>query len=81
MQTTVATVNFIVSGSRPIASHAARTWSQPSRKYETGAKGMLNSSAKRAASRGVRLVPHPPMMIGGRGCCTGFGKADEPTTE
>ena len=79
--TTVATVNFIVAGSRPIASHAARTWSQPSRKYDTGANGMLNSAAKRAASRGVRLVPQPPITIGGPGCCTGFGSAGESTTE
>ena len=45
-----------------------------------GANGMLNSSAKRAARRGVRFVPQPPMMIGGRGCCTGFGSAGESTT-
>ena len=30
--TTTATVKRIVAGSRPTVSHAARTWSQPSRK-------------------------------------------------
>ena len=31
----------------------------------------------RAARRGVRVGPNPPMMIGGPGCCTGFGSAGE----
>src|SRR5437879_350455 len=35
-----------------MASHAARTWSQPSRQYDTGANGILNTSAQRAAGRG-----------------------------
>ena len=42
---------------------------------------MLNSSANCAARRGVRFVPQPPMMIGGRGRCTGFGSAGESSTE
>jgi hypothetical protein len=37
--------------------------------------GTLYSSAKRAASSGVRRLPFPPTMIGGCGCCTGLGSA------
>ncbi len=44
-----------------------------------GMKGWLNSAAKRAAKRGVRLGPTPPMMIGG-GVCTGLGSPGESLT-
>ena len=57
-----------------------RTWRPGRRTPPTGANGRLNSLAKRAARRGVRLGPHPPMMIGGPPGCTGLGSAGEPTT-
>ena len=38
------------------------------------AKTVLYSSAKRTAARTVRGFAVPPTMIGGRGCCTGFGQ-------
>ena len=64
-----------VAGSRPIAAHASSTrayWAAASVGLKNGA---LNSWAKVAASRGVRRAPAPPMMIGGYGCWTGFGRA------
>ena len=42
--------------------------------------GMLNSSAYRAASSGVRLGPRPPTITGGPGRCTGLGSAGASTS-
>ena len=41
---------------------------------------MLNSSAYRAASAGVRRGPWPPTITGGRGRWTGLGSAGESVT-
>jgi hypothetical protein len=73
--TTWAAENTIEPGSRPSGSHAARTRSNCRPVSAAGQKGMLNSWAKVAASRGVRLGPPPPTMTGGPGACTGFGSA------
>ena len=54
-----------VAGSRPISSHARRNLSKRSRMPAPNAA--LNSSAKRAASIGVRRGPAPPITIGGCG--------------
>jgi hypothetical protein len=40
-------------------------------------KAALYSVAYFATSAGIRFLPAPPMMIGGCGCWTGFGRAGE----
>jgi len=78
-QTTCAADVTIVPGSRPIASHAVRTRSRPATKSANGANGRFHSAAYAAANRGVRVLPLPPMTIGGPGRCAGFGNAGEST--
>jgi hypothetical protein len=46
----------------------------------TVANPRLNSAAYRAASRGVRFGPPPPMITGGPGRWAGLGSAGEPVT-
>ena len=65
---------------RPVRSHASRTRSYAAAVSSTDLNGMLNSSAYRAASSGVRFGPRPPTMIGGPGTCTGFGSAGASTS-
>ena len=68
--------------SRPASPGRGRPPRRPRGPGRTGARcpppggtATLNSSAKRAASRGVRLGPPPPTMTGGRGRWTGLGSA------
>jgi hypothetical protein len=64
-----------------MASQAAATRPTIAGYASGGAKATLNSSAKRAASCGVRRVPKPPMTIGGPFGCSGFGSAGESSIE
>ena len=50
------------SGSRPAVVAGRRTRPNAASMSATDENGRLNSSAKRAASRGVRFVPPPPMI-------------------
>jgi hypothetical protein len=65
----------IVAGSRPIRSQAASTFARIAAKSSGEAKGVLYSSAKRAAGSAVPRVPPPPTRSGGCGCWTGLGWA------
>ena len=73
----ISAEKIIVAGSLPSVSQASITRSRCAEKTSTWVNGRLNSDAKRAARRGVRFGPPPPMMIGGWGLCTGFGSAGE----
>src|SRR5271166_5097553 len=75
--TTNAAEYVMESAGRPTASTASRTRSNCVLMVSNEANGTLNSSANVAASAGVRFAPVPPMMIGGWGRCTGFGRAGE----
>lgn len=79
-QTVNAAENVIVDGSRPASSQAARTRSNWADAASSAWNGVLNSSAKRAASRGVFTWPAPPRMIGGRGDWAGLGRPGESAT-
>ena len=68
-----------------IASDRASTQLAPGRTRPRsppapGTGGRLNSSANRAASRGVRRSPVPPTITGGCGCCIGLGSAGQSTS-
>ena len=68
---------WMLSGDRPAPASASRTRPNCRSVSTAEANGMLNSSANRATSAGVRRGPRPPTMIGGRGVCTGLGSAGE----
>ncbi len=74
-QTTWATEKRSEPGSRPSLSQARRTRSYWASVSATLQNGTLVSVAKRAARRGVTLAPRPPTITGGRGDCTGLGRA------
>src|SRR5579875_3133129 len=76
-QSTNAAEYVIESGERPTESTASATRWYWAATVSSLANGTLNSSAKVAASAGVRRVPSPPMMIGGCGRCTGLGSAGQ----
>src|SRR5438105_681165 len=84
-QPTPAADSGRVAGSRPTASHAARTVSYCAVTLATGENGRLYSAAYLAASLGVRFAPHPPITIGEpplyESCCIGFGSPGESVTD
>ena len=84
-QATTAADSVRVAGSRPTASHAARTVSYCAVTLATGENGRLYSAAYLAASLGVRFAPHPPITIGEpplyESCCIGFGSPGESVTD
>ena len=64
------------SGARPAATAASLTRPNCFSLSSIDAKGMLNSSAYLAASRGVRTAPWPPIRTG-TFAWAGFGSAGE----
>ena len=74
MMQPVMTEKRIVAGSRPLRSQAFETRVRTAASSSGDAKGVLYSSANRAAGSAVPRVPLPPTMSGGCGSCTGFGR-------
>ena len=73
--TVLAAENRIEDGSRPASVQAYRTRPNAASVVGRPWNAMLNSSAYRAASRGVRRVPVPPRVTGGFGRWAGLGSA------
>src|SRR6201996_4551988 len=69
-------VFWMASWSRPSASQCARSTSSLWLTSATDEPKRLQASAYFATSRRVFFSPPPPMRIGGRGDCSGWGARD-----